>query len=217
MSMRTRSKLLLATLTVAVMLASAVATASAGRLSVSEARFRITWSSLELSGFATNVRCALTLEGSYHSRTSAKTAEALAGYITGATVRHPCTGGEAWAFNGTENLEGTTLANSLPWHIRYESFSGTLPNITEITDKLVGARFLIKATFLGITIRCVYTTTATEPAHGPTRRDITSRTLTSHRAEGSIRSETGGCPTGTFSGEGPITTPAGARITVTLI
>ncbi|MBS1868400.1 MAG: hypothetical protein JSS99_01940 [Actinobacteria bacterium] len=215
--MRTRSKLLLTALTAAFVMAAAVGTASAGRFSTSEQRFRVTWSSLELSGFATNVRCAVTLEGSYHYRTFAKTPEALVGYVTGVTVRHPCTGGEAWAFNGTENLEGTTLSNSLPWHIRYESFASALPEIREIIQRLIGSRFLVKATFLGITVRCTYTTSTTEPARGPANRETATRVLTELRAEGTIRSETGGCPSGTFAGSGPITTPAGARITVTLI
>jgi len=215
--MRTRSKLLLTALTAAFVMAAAVGTASAGRFSSSEQRFKVTWSSLELSGFATNVRCAVTLEGSYHYRTFAKTPEALVGYVTGVTVRHPCTGGEAWAFNGTENLEGTTLSNSLPWHIRYESFGGTLPNITEINQRLIGSRFLVKATFLGVTVRCTYTTTSAQPATGPARREVGTRTLTELEAGGEISSETGGCPRGRFLGAGPITTPTGARITVTLI
>ncbi|MBS1869630.1 MAG: hypothetical protein JSS99_08205 [Actinobacteria bacterium] len=215
--MRTRSKLLLAALAVSVAMAAATATSDAGRLSVSEQRFRITWAIMELSGFSVVVRCSVTLEGSYHSRTSAKTAEALVGYITSASLGQPCTGGEAWIYNGREVLEGTTIASTLPWHIRYGSFGGTLPNITEISDHLIGARFLIRALLLGISIRCNYTTTATEPANGEARRNTVTRAATELESEGSIRSENMGCPIVRFSGLGTIATPGGRSLTVTLI
>jgi len=215
--MRTRSKLLLTALAAAFVLAAAVGSASAGRFMSSEQRFRVTWARLEASGFATNISCSVTIEGSYHGRTSSKTAELLAGYVTGVTVRHPCTGGEAWSYNGVEVLEGTTVPNTLPWHIRYESFQGALPNITAITERLVGARWLAKAVFLGITIRCLYTSTAIEPLIGTVSRNTSTRALTTTEAGGTIRSETGGCPSVSKHGAGVITTPLGASISVTLI
>jgi hypothetical protein len=215
--MRTHSKLLLTALTAAFVLAAAIGTASAGRFSTSEQRFRVTWSRLTLSGFATNVQCEVTLEGSYHYRTFVKVAESLVGHITGVTVRHPCTGGEAWAYNGTERLGVTTLSNSLPWHVRYQSFNGTLPNITAIVQSLVGSRFLVEATFLGIRVRCNYTTEAVQSARGPVTREVETRTLEQQTAEGEISSESGGCPRGRFSGAGPVRTPGGGLITVTLI
>ncbi|MBS1870914.1 MAG: hypothetical protein JSS99_14765 [Actinobacteria bacterium] len=209
---------MLTALAAAVVMASAVGTATAGRWSTSEQRFRINWASLEISGFATNVRCAVTVEGSYHYRTFLKTTGALLGTITGVTARHPCTGGELWFFNGTENLEGTTLANSLPWVEAYESFTGTLPRRVGFLRKLWrGLKKLLKATFLGITIRCTYTTSVTEPAHAATRIEEATGAMTTVELEGTIRSETGGCPSVTLLGSGPITTPSGARITLTLI
>ncbi|MBS1869629.1 MAG: hypothetical protein JSS99_08200 [Actinobacteria bacterium] len=215
--MRTRSKLLTLLAAVAV-LAVAVGTANAGRFSTSEQRFRITWSSFELGGFTELIRCRVTLEGSFHSRSFAKVAEALVGYITGGTIAHPCTGGEQWLFNGREVQNGTTLANTLPWHLRYESFSGSLPNITELSFKVVGMRLLRESELFGIRLRCTYTTTAAEPFRGPWRRNTTSRVVTEFELGGAVRSESGGgCPTSNFIGTGPITTPAGGSITVTLI
>ncbi|MBS1868478.1 MAG: hypothetical protein JSS99_02340 [Actinobacteria bacterium] len=214
--MRTRSRLLLTALAAALVMATAIDVASAGHFSSSEQRYRATWGSLEFGGYTATIRCMATMEGSFHYRSFAKTPEALVGYVTQATIRHPCTGGEVWFYNGVEVLEGTTLSNSLPWHIRYESFEGVLPNITVITDRLVGVRFLAKGEFLGLTIRCNYTTTATEVAKSVLGREIL-RAVRELVIDGRIRSETGGCPTITMLGSGPFTTPGGARVTITLI
>jgi hypothetical protein len=113
-------------------MATAVTTASARNLSVSESSFRITWASLEFAvpGVST-VRCRLTLEGSFHTRTIAKVARALIGAISRAIVAHPCTNGEAWMDNGTEPAPGGRI-NRLPFHVTYESFTGTLPSVTGI-------------------------------------------------------------------------------------
>lgn len=60
-----------------------------------------------------------------------------------------------WAYNGTETNEilGGTLANSLPWHVTYKAFAGTLPNITQLRILLVGVRFLVRIA----TLLCTYT------------------------------------------------------------
>jgi hypothetical protein len=215
--MRTRSKLLLGALLAALVLAAAIGTAGAGRFSSSEQRFRITWASAELTGFTNNIRCRLTLEGSFHYRTFVKASEALLGHITGATIAHPCTNGEQWAFNGREVLAGTTLANTLPWHLRYDSFTGTLPTINAIIVRIIGLRLLRESEFLGVRLRCVYTTTTAEPKRGPWARNTTTGALTEFTIEGSVRSETAGCPTSSFLSTGPISTPGGASITLTLI
>jgi len=170
-----------------------------------------------MSGFTAAVRCDVTLEGSYHYRVLQKTPEALVGYVTGATVRRPCLGGEAWAFNGIERQGTTTLANSLPWHVRYESFSGSLPNITAVGQRLIGARFLVEAEFLGVRLRCNYTTSTTEPGRIPVLREVNTRALTEVQLGGEIRSDTGGCPRGRLARNAAIETPGGAAITVTLI
>jgi hypothetical protein len=63
------------------------------------------------------------LEGTFHSNTIAKVANSLIGYITRATFNTP----------GCVQEEGSTralvLQETLPWHIRYSGFIGTLPNV----------------------------------------------------------------------------------------
>ncbi len=143
--MRTSVKLCFTALTAAILLASAVATSSAGRLEVSNQNFRVVWSSLEFSA-GVSIRCKVTLEGTFHSRTIQKIREALIGYITRAIVHtESCTNGRAWIDNGVDNAPLGILANTLPWHVTYESFEGTLPTITAFNILLRGARFVIRA------------------------------------------------------------------------
>jgi hypothetical protein len=165
--MRSRSKLLLTALTAALVMAATVGTASARNLELAEAedqRFTATWTPLEftaLGGFI-RVRCNVTLRGSFHYRTFAKT-RSLVGYVTSAALTRTCTGGEAFILNGTERLpNGTTPATSLPWHVLYDSFTGTLPRITGVRLALVGASFLL----IALGNECLYRSTSTEPAFG---------------------------------------------------
>jgi hypothetical protein len=125
-------------------LAVAVGTASARTFSVSNQSVRFTWRSLEFAGFAT-IRCPLTLEGSFHSRTIAKVERALIGAITRAGFNQAaCTGGRFATFNGT------TSPNTLPWHIQYEGFRAAtgLPNIEAI--RIILSRFRFGLTVSGI-------------------------------------------------------------------
>src|SRR5690242_2745255 len=116
--MRTSVKLGLTALVAAFVLSSAVGTASARNLSVSQESIRATWTSLEFEGnIGIPERCQLTLEGSFHSRTVAKSLGALIGVITrGALI---CT-------NGRDTV------SRLPWHVTYEGFTGELPAIRTI-------------------------------------------------------------------------------------
>ena len=123
-------------LVAATLMLVAVSNASANRLSMSSRTFRITWASLEFENNinSNTVRCPVTLEGSYHSATFTKTTGALIGYITRASLNGPgCTGGRA-----------TVLTESLPWHLRYKSFSGTLPSISGIEEDVIGESFQIE-------------------------------------------------------------------------
>jgi hypothetical protein len=135
--MRTHTRMLLGALTAALVLASAVSSASAQRLSVSNQNFRIVWTPLTLGtssgGGGTQIICNVTLEGSFHYRSIIKLARTLIGFITKAAVTHPCTGsGEGWADNGIENAGLGVIRNTLPWHVTYEAFTGRLPNITSV-------------------------------------------------------------------------------------
>jgi hypothetical protein len=118
--------------------------ASARNLSISNQNIRAVWNPVFIIVPMTPVaehRCTLTLEGSFHSRSIAKVAGALIGFITRAAVAHPCGGeGEMWVHNGTEEPLGVRTANSLPWHMTYQGFTGTLPDISEVRIRIRGVR-----------------------------------------------------------------------------
>jgi hypothetical protein len=137
--MRTWIKLTMAALAASLLLSVAISTALARNISISSQTFRITWASLEFVSTLT-VRCPVTLEGSFHYRTIIKRERALIGLITRAIVNQPeCAEGRAAAFNGVEFYAGIVPANTLPWHVTYENFTGTLPDITSL--RLLLARF----------------------------------------------------------------------------
>ncbi len=128
-------RLLLTSLAATAILATAISTATAGRLSVSNQQIRAVWANLEFFNTAVEgtIRCPVTLEGSFHSRTIPKQIGLLVGYVTRALVSNPvCTGGRA-----------TILQELLPWHLTYQSFSGTLPNIAGVTLNLIRAGFIV--------------------------------------------------------------------------
>jgi hypothetical protein len=140
--MRTSAKLTLAALAAALLLASAVSSASATRLSSSNQNLRLTFTSLEfVAPGVVTIRCQVTLEGSFHTRTIAKVARSLVGSVTKAAIKgETCANGSGATFNGAERYNGTTTPNTLPWHLTYESFSGTLPNITALQALVSGFR-----------------------------------------------------------------------------
>jgi len=152
--MRNRSKLILSAFTSALILAGAVGTASANNLSINEQSFRTIWTPLVLSngpggGGEIQIECNVTLEGSFHSHTIAKVIGTLLGFITRAIVDHnSCNGGDAWAL--TEEETGN---ETLPWHVTYEGFGGTLPNITSVR-LLLTTHFSSEPGLFGIT--CLY-------------------------------------------------------------
>jgi hypothetical protein len=201
------SRALLALVGATVLLAALVGAASAAHLRTSSQNIRAVWTGMEFEAGVT-IRCPVTLEGSLHSSTIAKTAGALIGYITRAIV------GEATCANG----RARTLTENLPWHVRYASFAGTLPNITSVSTTIIGARFLVLASFPIIgTISCLY---ITESGHAATGRFNlgTGGVVSSVTAGGTISSQTGGCPEGSLGGTGTVSVlGTSTQITITLI
>lgn len=172
--MRNHTKLLLAALTTALVLAAGINTATARRIEISNTGIRIVWSELTFSsvstGAGTDAICPVTLEGTLHSRTISKVSGQLIGFITSAHVNErspPCTyKGGALAvriLNGNTG-NGEEAPTTLPWHIRYDSFAGTLPNITRIRVQLVGAGFRLEVPFFAIV--CLFKTTGSFPGFG---------------------------------------------------
>ncbi len=146
--MRNLVQLRLVGLLAGLLLAIGVTTASAGRIESSTQNVRLVWSSLEFASTLVTVRCKLTLEGSFHSRTIQKVERTLIGAVTRAIMQAAsCTNGKGWTENGVEVAPLGTLANTLPWHITYESFNGTLPAITAVN--LLVSRFRLVAEVRG--------------------------------------------------------------------
>jgi len=147
-----RSKLVIAGLTASFVMAFAATDASARNLSISHtALFNGIWRQLRFTAStATVAQCDLTLEGSFHYRTMSKVLHALIGHITRARINN-CTHGSA-----------TVLSSRLPWHITYEGFEGTLPDITAVRLLLTGAELRIHEPVFGT--ECLARTSTTEPA-----------------------------------------------------
>jgi len=199
----------MAGLTAALLMSVTVGTASAGRLSVSNNRFRVTWSPLNLN--PGEVRCNVTLEGSFHSATVQKTAGALIGNVTRAIVAPPaqCRNGEA-----------TVVQESLPWHVRYRGFNGNLPRLSGVILGLVVARLRAHVNSLGAT--CEITGTPEHPSVGIAEVGEEGR-ITGYRSDENARIPfLGLCAIsgaeGSYSGTGALTVlNAATSITVRLI
>ena len=183
------------TLTIATAtLAACITTASANHLSSSTQSYSSRWTSAEFIGGFGTVHCSLTVEGTLHTKTSTKTAGALMGFVTRASLG-PCATGSA-----------TILQASLPWHVRYASFEGTLPRITSISTNAVGVAWQIREPTFGIT--CLTLSTAASPVTG--QWNLTSGSVTSVGLGGSI-------PCGSFTGSLGGRSTSNSAQTITLI
>ncbi len=193
------SKLLFSVLAATVLLGGLVSTADARNLSVSSQTTRVTFTRINFAGGFGTVECEVSLTLTFHSRTIAKTLNALIGYITAATVNRCARGG------------ATINQASLPWHARYRSFGGTLPNITELSKTITGAEWTIREPTFGITC------TVERASAGDTiviYKIVTGRVTS---AEASGERPCGGI-NGRLEGSTTNVTESGAgRITITLI
>lgn len=189
------SRVLLALIGATVVLGATVGTASAA-LSTSSQTIRAVWREIVLRSAFTTSNCNVTLEGSLHSRTIIKSIGSLIGYVTRADLG-ACASGRV-----------TILRATLPWHIRYDSFAGTLPNIVSRTVTIKGAS--IALTFP----ECLFRTTTAEPATATFNRNASGE-LVSVTTGGTIRTA---CGPVTLSGTSTSTVlNSAAKITLTLI
>lgn len=147
--MHKRSKPIFAGLAAAMLMALAVDSASARNLSVNEQSIRAVWTPITFAAGGNSARCNLTLEGSFHYRTLVKRESALAGFITRAIIT-TCTGASA-----------TVLTATLPWHLTYNGFTGTLPNITTLRLNIIGVSFNVRPEG---SVACLARSTAANPA-----------------------------------------------------
>lgn len=198
-------KTLIATVGATVLLSVLVSAASAGRYSTSSQTLRATYSGLGFGGPFGIARCPVTLEGSLHSRTIAKTSNALIGYVTRAMTGR-CQSGSA-----------TVLAGTLPWHARYGSFTGTLPDTLRIDVYVVGAGFQIREPVTGVICLALTAERAEERAIISFNRETGSGVLESALLVGEI--ETSCHVTGDVNGLSTNLTALNSsnRVTVTLI
>jgi hypothetical protein len=180
-----RSRLLVTGLIAIASVAAWISTATANRLSVSSPRFTVTWAALRFTNpeaSETTIRCPVTLEGSFHSATIRKVSNALVSFISRASV--------GTCSSGTVRV----LTATLPWHIQYESFSGTLPAITHVRLNLIGAAFSWSYWLL-----CLYRTSAANPLPFEVTRNISTSQIT-----GIVPDESAGIPSpDTFCGSYP--------------
>lgn len=187
-------KVLISLATAVAALAAFASMASANHLSFSSQTLRATWTSFEFSGGFGTIRCNLTLEKSLHSRTINKTAGLLIGAITRASIG-PCASGSF-----------TVLTESLPWHVQYASFEGTLPTIVSVTTNIIGLALQLREPTFGIT--CLMRSEASHPAR-----------LIYNLRSGSVTSVTlgGSIPCGSFTGTLGGSSATNSALTITLI
>jgi hypothetical protein len=186
--------------------------ALAHRLATSTGTFRYVWLSSHLAIFGwpeigALFSCPLTLEGTFHSRTVSKVSGQLIGYVTSAFVgrAEACSGGSL-----------TILHETLPWHVRYDSFTGTLPSISSVKSQIIG----VKMRLADASITCTFTSTASGPLFATASRErgglVAQETLS-----GTIPAD-GFCAFGassiTLAGATPgVTSQEGAAMAMTLV
>ena len=174
--MRHRTKAVLVAVGASLCMLAVVSTASANRLSVTEHEFRAVFNNLQAqtdSGYF--ITCNVTIEGSLVGRTIAKTVGSLAGRITRATV-------------GTCSQNSLIiLPESLPWHLTYVGFTGTLPAINLVNANVIGAE--IRGSVFGL--GCLGTSTAESPLRFEFRREAGGRVV-EVRANNTFRIPVGG-------------------------
>lgn len=149
--MLTRSRLLLGALLLAVTLGAMASAALGQRLSVSNRNIRVVWETFAFTSSAGSVVCGVTMEGSLHANTITKTRGSLVGYITRVPTPSGC------LFED----HAIPLPASLPWHIRYDSFNGTLPAITGIRFALVNASIRVELNGFS----CLFRSTEANPVY----------------------------------------------------
>jgi hypothetical protein len=204
--MRTLNRLSHAALLASYVLILLTSGSLAQRLEASNGSIRATFPALrffgtEPFGGTVEVICPVTLEGTFHSKTISKEPERLVGYVTRAiTNQNVCTE------NGLSGV--TILQERLPWHIRYESFAGTLPEITRVIIRLALIAFRVRAVLFNI--ECLYQSTAAQPVRGFVERNIATGQAMNliALAETSVprfEGPTGSCPTsGRYQGSAGI-------------
>ncbi|HEX7289664.1 MAG TPA: hypothetical protein VF250_00940 [Conexibacter sp.] len=161
----------------ATVLFGALATAASARnLSTSNQQIRANFREIRFSGLFGTTNCQVTIEGSFHERTTAKVVGRLVGYISRAAMG-PCATGTV-----------TILNETLPWHVRYSGFTGSLPNITAIGGDAINVSFRVR-TPEGF--NCLSRSTAERPVIGTFNRLVATGAVASATVGGEIETTCG--------------------------
>jgi hypothetical protein len=193
------SRALLGGALVTALLWMSTTAAIAGRLR-SSSRAWTTTLAIEIEGGFGRTACPLlTLTGSLHSETIAKVSRSLIGYVNDARSSGGACGGVI--------TSTTVLRELLPWHVRYQSFSGSLPSISTVVTTVIGFEYRIREGF-GIT--CLFRSTEAQPLTMTWSLEAGSA-VSSATIVGGLTGDCGSAVT--FSGRGSIT----PRTTITLI
>ena len=191
-------RLLLTVFVAAAILGALVASASARNLSNSSTSIGATWTRMDFTGGFGIIECEVVLQGTMHSRTMPKVANSLIVYITAGNIPRCAAFGM------------TILRETLPWHVTYRNFGGTLPNITSIGTNLIGYAFRFREPSFGAT--CLARSTAASPNILTHNREAGGR-ITSVTMSGSIPCRGALTFAGSLSGTSSSISP----LTVTLI
>ena len=154
----------LAAILVALFLLAA-GSASARNLSLDDRDIAMRWARLSfISSFEEliSVSCTINMIGSFHASTFAKSAGSLVGINALSQLPTNCAGGTA-----------TVPLASMPWHLTYDSFAGSLPSIAAVRLNLIGFTALLRREFFG----CELDSTTLEPV--PIDLGITGGVITS--------------------------------------
>ncbi len=198
--MRASCRALLVAVGVAAVLAIAVGPAAAVNLEFFTPEIRSVFERITFEAGGLRIECRMTVTGSFHRRTFAKVLNGLYGFVSNVTTES-CASGSA-------------TAGGLPWHQRYNGFAGTLPNIEQVIMNWSAARWTVRE-FPGVGA-CTF---AGEMAmiYVPERNG----TLLGPATNRSLPKEVGAsifCPERLFiRGSGPVSSPGGTNIRITLI
>jgi hypothetical protein len=180
--MGTRARLTRVSLTIMVTLTALASSASANRFEISNQGIRFTWAALRWSpqiALGLELICPVTMEGTFHSRTMAKEFERLVGYITRAIVNRS-------ACSFTAPVSGFAFqAESLPWHIRYDTFEGLLPATPRVMYRMVLVGFIVEVE--GGVGNCLYKSTVARPSRGWFERNTTTGQATNYAMSNSAK------------------------------
>jgi hypothetical protein len=195
--MRRRTKLTLVKLVlgafVVILPLAAMAGAAAGRrIEASESLLYGLFTPLRMVSAegSFSIACNITILATMISRTFSKVSGASIRRVGHVVVAEPCTGGRA-----------RVLAETLPWDVRFNSFTGTLPSITSIRLQVVGMALQVEVLFG----TCLYATSGAHPAMFDENLNAAGE-ATGIRAlsEFRIPSQTGFCPEARLEGTGTV-------------